>query len=84
MMRARVIRDFTTVSDLIINAESAIAHCFFIGNAVVSNTVVPLICRHRLMRLADIEMRVLLFCAIRISHDTRAAAAVIVVASIYH
>lgn len=83
MIRACVIRDFITVTDLIINAESAIVRCFFIGNTVVGNTVVSLICRHCLMRFADIEMHVL-FCAIRISHNTRATAAVIVVAGIYH
>lgn len=81
-----MIRDFTIISNSIINAESAIAHWnFFIGNAVVSNTVVPLDRRHRLMRLdADIEMRILLLRATRISHDTRATVAVIIVAGIYH
>lgn len=79
-----MIRDFTVISNFIINAESAIAHCFFIGNAVVSNTVVSLNRRHCLMRLVDIEMRILLLCATRISHDTRATVALIIVADIYH
>lgn len=79
-----MIRDFTIISNFIINAESAIAHCFFIGNAVVSNAVVSLNRRHCLMRLANIEMRILLLCAIRISHDTRATVAMIIVAGIYH
>lgn len=80
-----MIRDFTIISNFIINAESAIAHCFFIGNAVVSNTVVSLNRRHCLMGLdIDIEMRILLLCATRISHDTRATVAMITVAGIYH
>ena len=82
MMRARVVCDLTTVSNLIIGAKSAIINCLFARNAVVSSIVVSLNRRRRLMRLVDTVMHIL--GAIRISHDTHAAAAVIAVADIYY